>query len=92
MDRRKGIITRQLHPSRPNFNAYIVYAELPLDTPSILEFNGHHLLLDSCIPTPRDMNLCVFIGNLPFDVTEEEIYEFFKISGEIKRIRVIRDK
>lgn len=92
MNRRKGIITRQLHPSRPNFNAYIVYSEPPSATPTILEFSTHHLLIDTCIPTPLDMNQCIFIGNLPFDVTEEQIFEFFKISGTINRIRVIRDK
>ena len=92
MDRKKGIITRQLHPSRPNFNAYIVFVEKPSTFPSILVFNHHHLLVDTCIPTPLNMSMCIFVGNLSFDVTEEELFMYFKISGEVDRVRVIRDK
>jgi len=39
-------------------------------------------------PTPKpDGCTTVFIGNLSFNVTEDEVYEFFKDCGEIKELR-----
>ncbi|XP_018650009.1 putative rna binding protein [Schistosoma mansoni] len=34
---------------------------------------------------------CVFVGNLPFDCTEEEIYSTLSTLGSIKSVRLIRD-
>ncbi|CAH8521416.1 unnamed protein product [Schistosoma haematobium] len=34
---------------------------------------------------------CVFVGNLPFDCNEEEIYSTFSTLGSIKSVRLIRD-
>ncbi|CAL8080769.1 unnamed protein product [Calicophoron daubneyi] len=35
---------------------------------------------------------CVFLGNLPFDVLEDEVRSAFSEFGEITNVRVIRDK
>lgn len=38
-----------------------------------------------------DSTLSVFLGNLSFKSTEEEIREFFKDCGEIHSVRLVRD-
>jgi nucleolar protein 12 len=34
----------------------------------------------------------IFIGNLPFAVSEEQVYEKFSDCGEIVNVRIVRDK
>lgn len=34
----------------------------------------------------------MFVGNLPFDVQDEQLYTHFKRCGEIEFVRVVRDK
>lgn len=34
----------------------------------------------------------MFVGNLPFDVQDEELYTHFERCGEIEFVRIIRDK
>jgi nucleolar protein 12 len=34
----------------------------------------------------------VFVGNLPFDVQDEELYTHFERCGEIEFVRIVRDK
>lgn len=34
----------------------------------------------------------VFVGNLSFDAQEEDLWNFFKDSGDIENVRIIRDK
>ena len=56
-----------------------------------LEYEGHHLRVDrreaSNIPAKRS----VFCGNIPFDTTDDEMWEFFEEAGEIDYVRVVRD-
>ena len=34
----------------------------------------------------------MFVGNLPFDVQDEDIYTHFARCGEVEFVRIIRDK
>lgn len=34
----------------------------------------------------------VFVGHLPFDATEEEVYDIFKVCGDIHHIRILKDE
>jgi nucleolar protein 12 len=38
-----------------------------------------------------DYNTTVFIGNIPFIVSEEELRSFFVNCGEIENVRLVRD-
>lgn len=38
------------------------------------------------------METKLYVGNLPFDVTEEEITALFKEAGEVKSVTLITDK
>ncbi|KAJ3200564.1 hypothetical protein HDU82_008794, partial [Entophlyctis luteolus] len=56
-------------------------------------FEGKHLRVDKAIGDPvRDLKKSVFLGNLSFDVSDESIWSAFAECGEVKNVRVIRDK
>ncbi|KRY48645.1 Nucleolar protein 12 [Trichinella britovi] len=56
------------------------------------QMQEHHLFVDRCIKRRQyDKKRAVFLGNLAFDIGEEEIYTHFTDCGEIDRIRVVRD-
>ncbi|KRX79765.1 RNA-binding protein 34 [Trichinella sp. T6] len=77
-------------------NAYIRFVKKE-SVDKALELNGtqmqeHHLFVDRCINRRQyDKKRAVFLGNLAFDIGEEEIYTHFTDCGEIDRIRVVRD-
>ncbi|RKP20944.1 hypothetical protein ROZALSC1DRAFT_5348, partial [Rozella allomycis CSF55] len=35
---------------------------------------------------------CIFVGNLPFNVKEESLWQYFSSCGDIVNVRVVRDK
>lgn len=39
-----------------------------------------------------DMNKTLYVGNLPFDVTEEQIQELFAQHGDVQAVRMINDR
>ncbi|KNE55327.1 hypothetical protein AMAG_01229 [Allomyces macrogynus ATCC 38327] len=71
-------------------------------------FENKHLRTDYCGPDApakggadddeavakrtRDPKRCVFVGNVPFDVEDEELWEFFGQVAEVDSVRVIRDR
>ena len=40
----------------------------------------------------HDHKRSVFVGNLPFDVQDEDLYTHFARCGDIEFVRVVRDK
>ncbi|KAI9218416.1 hypothetical protein BC828DRAFT_417318 [Blastocladiella britannica] len=40
----------------------------------------------------RDVKRCVFVGNVPFDLEDEPLWEFFGQAGDVESVRVIRDR
>jgi nucleolar protein 12 len=61
-----------------------------------LQLNGSlyldkHLRVDLAYKPEKNKESTVFLGNLPFNVTDEEIWEEFKEFGDIDYVRVIRD-
>ena len=45
------------------------------------------------LPFPQhDMKRSLFVGNLPFNLEEEELREHFEEFGTIESVRLIRDK
>ncbi|KFD52575.1 hypothetical protein M514_06609, partial [Trichuris suis] len=80
-------------------NAYIRFKEESSVEKSLsLYANGsqvsdHHIFVDSCLSKRiYEKKRSVFVGNLPFDVTEDQLYEHFVDCGEINAVRVVRDK
>ncbi|CDW58072.1 RNA binding protein 34 [Trichuris trichiura] len=78
-------------------NAYVRFKE-ESSVEKALSLNGsevrdHHVFVDSCLSKRiYEKKRSVFVGNLPFDVSEDQLYEHFADCGEIKAVRVVRDK
>ena len=39
----------------------------------------------------NDFNTTIFIGNMPFNTTEEEVREHFAPLGKLSNVRIVRD-
>jgi len=95
-------ILNKFDDGRDSANAYVVFidedsakAVLKLDG---TVWNGKHLRVDTAIPSePASYKRTVFLGSLPFDVNDEEIWTLFasKMEGgdtNIASVRLVRDK
>ncbi|CEP19112.1 hypothetical protein [Parasitella parasitica] len=96
MDRKSAFIARKLHSSRDVLNAYIVYSKKE-EADKACKVNGvvfmdKHLRVDGASNDKQhDRKRSVFLGGLPFDTEEEELWEFFKDCGDIESVRAVRD-
>ncbi|KAL5975092.1 hypothetical protein ACLOJK_031768 [Asimina triloba] len=105
---RKGaIIKGKLNDSVDSVHAYIVFKnEQSAGTAlshNMTKFGDNHIRVDRACPPRKklkgessllyDNKRTVFVGNLPFDVKDEEIYQLFcgVNQAEIEAIRVVRD-
>ncbi|XP_009340186.2 RNA-binding protein 34 [Pyrus x bretschneideri] len=107
---RKGaILTKQIHDKADSVNAYVVF-KMEESAQTSLSHNmavveGHHIRVDRACPprkklkgesaTVYDHTRTVFVGNLPFDVKDEEVYQLFcginNLGSSVEAIRIIRD-
>ncbi|ESQ39831.1 hypothetical protein EUTSA_v10000858mg [Eutrema salsugineum] len=107
---RKGaIMLKQLNEKASSVHAYVVFeteqsaeASLALNMSLI---DGNHIRVDRACPPRKklkgedahlyDTKRTVFMGNLPFDVKDEEVYQLFtgksNLENSIEAVRVIRD-
>ncbi|KAK6175642.1 hypothetical protein SNE40_014053 [Patella caerulea] len=94
--KRVAMIKKEFHPEKKNLIAYVCYKE-EFSAEKALQMNGkevdgYHLRVDiSTNNSKSNHNKSVFVGNLPFDVNEEDIRKMFKVCGDIENIRIIRD-
>ncbi|KAL4347454.1 hypothetical protein GQ457_17G020010 [Hibiscus cannabinus] len=107
---RKGaIMLKQINDKADSVHAYIVFkteesAEASL-AHNMAVIAGNHIRVDRACPPRKklkaesaplyDNKRTVFVGNLPFDVKDEEIYQLFcginNLESNIEAVRVIRD-
>ncbi|XP_074329406.1 uncharacterized protein LOC141667016 [Apium graveolens] len=107
---RKGaVIKKEFNAAVDNVHAYIVFktdesAKASLSH-NMAVIGGNHIRVDRACPPRKklkgddaplyDCKRTVFIGNLPFDVKDEEIYQLFSglanMNSSIEAIRVVRD-
>jgi len=96
--RKAAFVTENFDERRKNCNAYIVFsadeeAEAAVKALSGAVFEGNHLNTDMANnDSMPDHRRSVFVGNLPFDIEEEELYEAFGHCGDVSNVRVIRDR
>lgn len=96
ISRKIALQEKLLDPERDSANAYVVFAS-PDAAEDALRMNGHlfeehHIRVDSVAhPAPHRRKSCVFVGNLPFKVSEETVYRHFQECGEIEYVRILRD-
>lgn len=107
---RKGaIIKKQINDKVDSVHAYVVFNTEQSAQASLAHnmavVGGNHIRVDrACPPCKKlkgesallyDHKRTVFVGNLPFDVKDEEIYQLFcnmdKLESSIEAVRVIRD-
>lgn len=93
-----------LHDQRDSANAYVVLKDEKLVLEAVekcrgqtLEYEGKefHVRCDACDADKKKKPVftnTVFVGNLPFDINENELYEHFEDCGHIEDVRVIRDR
>ncbi|XP_078061550.1 RNA-binding protein 34 isoform X2 [Mustelus asterias] len=98
MSRRLATIQKQFHPMRNNMNAYIVF-QRDSDAVRALARNGceiqtgFHMRVDLCSgQNTHDHRKSVFLGNLPYDISEDQVRDHFCQCGEIESVRIVRDR
>ncbi|XP_059275656.1 uncharacterized protein LOC132030162 [Lycium ferocissimum] len=107
--RKAAIIKKKLNDNADSVNAYVVFKSEESAQASLAHnmavVGGRHIRVDRACPprkkmkgdnsTLYDNKRTVFVGNLPFDVKDEEIYQLFsgmkEFASSIEAIRVIRD-
>ncbi|CAH2046156.1 unnamed protein product, partial [Thlaspi arvense] len=107
---RKGaIMLKQINEKASSVHAYVVF-ETEQSAEASLAHNmslidGNHIRVDRACPPRKklkgqddhlyDSKRTVFMGNLPFDVKDEEVYQLFtgksNLENSIEAVRVIRD-
>lgn len=57
-----------------------------------MNYEGHVIQADKVDENPSyDSSLSIFLGNLSFKATEDEVRQFFEDCGEIRNVRLVRD-
>ncbi|PIN06794.1 Splicing factor 3b, subunit 4 [Handroanthus impetiginosus] len=107
---RKGaVIKKQINENGDSVHAYIVFKSEESAQASLAHnmavVGGNHIRVDRACPPRKklkgddsplyDNKRTVFVGNLPFDVKDEEIYKLFtgikNLETSVEAVRVIRD-
>ncbi|KAL3619457.1 hypothetical protein CASFOL_037027 [Castilleja foliolosa] len=108
---RKGaVIKKQINENCDSVHAYIVFKTEESAQASLAHnmavVGGNHIRVDRACPPRKklkgdndsplyDNKRTVFVGNLPFDVKDEEIYKLFcgikNLETSVEGVRVIRD-
>ncbi|XP_069744159.1 RNA-binding protein 34 [Narcine bancroftii] len=98
ISKKLATIQRKVHPKRNNINAYVVFRQQS-DAVKALARNGSkvqtgfHLRVDLANKSNvHDHRRSVFLGNLPFDIQENDVHDHFCGCGEIKGVRIVRDQ
>eukprot|EP01095_Lingulamoeba_sp_RSL-Kostka_P006967 TRINITY_DN2208_c6_g1_i1.p1 TRINITY_DN2208_c6_g1~~TRINITY_DN2208_c6_g1_i1.p1 ORF type:complete len:400 (+),score=164.65 TRINITY_DN2208_c6_g1_i1:139-1200(+) len=91
-------ITKNFHDSRESCNCYVVFSENQEALDAANKTNGtlfkeRHIRVDVAINSNRKVknSLSIFVGNLPFDVEDEELWSAFEQCGGIDNVRVVRE-
>jgi len=97
--KRLAFIKKELHPLQKTITAFIRFAD-ETQARSATCLNGHiykehHLRVDMAHEQhenlKHDNKRSIFIGNLPFDANDDDVWKAFEECGEIENVRLIRD-
>ena len=96
------MITKQFHEKRSTLIAYVRFETVAV-AKNALELNGvsfedHVLRVDMAISgdgdnktAAHDQSKAVYVGNLPFEIEEDEVRKHFLKCGKINDVRIVRD-
>ncbi|CAL4937161.1 unnamed protein product [Urochloa decumbens] len=108
LTRKGAVLQGKVNALVDNVHAYIVFKDEQSARAALSHnmalFGGNHIRVDMACPPRKklrgegplyDRKRTVFVGNLPFDVKDEELYQIFCGSsgseGDVEAIRVVRD-
>ncbi|CAN8011269.1 unnamed protein product [Ixodes pacificus] len=97
LSKKVAYISKSLHSSKQNVNAYVVFKQKE-SVGKALAANGslllgNHVRVDRVGKKPQvDDRKSVFVGNLPHEVQDEELWNCFSECGQVTGVRVIRDR
>ncbi|KAG1929696.1 RNA-binding protein 34 [Pimephales promelas] len=98
LSRKVAAIQRKVHPKKQNINAYVVFREEEAAA-GALKWNGHEIQTGFHIRVDRvskrsahDHKRSIFVGNLPYDVSELPLREHFEECGTVEAVRLVRDR
>ncbi|KAM9970401.1 hypothetical protein ACTFIR_002257 [Dictyostelium discoideum] len=98
-NRKETFIKKEFHEKRETCNAYIVFKQIADAKKAVKQMNGKeafgkHLRVDMADhkPTKASDAKTIFIGNIPYETEEEELFLIFdKTFGDVVSVRIIRD-
>ncbi|XP_078397825.1 RNA-binding protein 34 isoform X2 [Cetorhinus maximus] len=98
ISRKLATIQRKIHPRRNNMNAYVVFEQVN-DAVRALTRNGceiqtgFHIRVDLASRSNfHDQRKSIFLGNLSYEIGEDEVRDHFSECGEIESVRIVRDR
>ncbi|XP_077096418.1 RNA-binding protein 34 [Siphateles boraxobius] len=98
ISRKVAAIQRKVHPKKQNINAYVVFRE-EAAAAGALKLNGQEIQTGFHIRVDRvskhsghDHKRSIFVGNLPYDVSELPLREHFEECGTVEAVRLVRDR
>ncbi len=104
MGKRAAVITQSIDTSvRDSVNAYVVFADAKAASTAVEAANGavafgRHLRVDHASPHGESAaqgalrpKRSVFVGSLPWEADEEQLWSLFEPCGKIEYVRLVRD-
>ncbi|XP_067840215.1 RNA-binding protein 34 [Heptranchias perlo] len=98
ISRKLATIQRKVHPKRNNMNVYIVFKKNS-DAVKALRRNGcqikagFHIRVDLASKSnTHDHRRSIFLGNLSYEIREDEVRDHFRECGAIESVRIVRDR
>ncbi|RNA29202.1 RNA-binding [Brachionus plicatilis] len=92
-----AFITKQTHPNKQTITSFVRFKDEDSAKNAASEVNGMeykslHIRVDIATKSRvHDNKKSVFLGGLPFDCSDEDIYSHFSSCGPIEFVRLIRD-
>lgn len=104
LSQKVALITKRIHPKVNSFNAYVVFTTNENDecVSRALAMNGkvidgHQIRVDRAQrpkakkETKTSRKKSVFVGNLRFDLRDDDLINHFKKAGSVNYVRLVRD-
>ncbi|XP_051880757.1 RNA-binding protein 34 isoform X2 [Pristis pectinata] len=98
ISRKLATIQKKVHPKRNNMNAYIVFQQCS-NAVRALTRNGYEVKTGFNIRVDlasksdvHDHRRSIFLGNLSYDIQENDVRDHFSECGEVECVRIVRDK
>lgn len=97
MSRKAATIQRMVHSKKTSINAYVVFknengAVQALERNGIQIEKGYYIRVDKVSQkSHHDHKKSIFVGNLPFDISELPLRQHFEECGTVEGVRLVRD-